>query len=130
MTKLQSPQGELMALDKALALEDGRGEPIEWKEIEGSPGSYTAVVEQKGWTDKKTNNKKLPGHTYTYTISPYSPTGKPIVQASMVKETVKSKEEAIEEAEAGEGPVVQEKESSSSSFESEDTGKRGRNKKY
>jgi hypothetical protein len=103
MAKLNTPQGQIMSLAEALALEDINGKPLEWKEVEGRPGEYTAVVEkEKQKVGDKEHKKTLPGHKYTYGISP-QPAG---VIVTMAKETVKSKEEKEEEAEAGLAPAV------------------------
>jgi hypothetical protein len=115
MAKLQTPQGQIMSLSEALALQDINGDPIKWEEVEGRPGEYTAVVEkEKQKVGDKEHKKTLPGHKYTYGISP-QPAG---VIVTMAKETVKSKEEKEEEAEAGISPVVEENSGSGKSKKS------------
>jgi hypothetical protein len=111
--KLNTPQGQVMTLDQALDMQDLHGEKIEWKEVEGKAGSYTATVERKG-VKEKSSNKQVPGRRYIYSIDPYSPTAQPVVLVSMFKEVIKPKKEMEADAEAGLRPVVPEKESSSS----------------
>jgi hypothetical protein len=118
--KLNTPQGQVMTLDQALDMQDLHGEKIEWKEVEGKAGSYTATVERKG-VKEKSSNKQVPGRRYIYSIDPYSPTAQPVVLVSMFKEVIKPKKEMEADAEAGLRPVVPEKESSSSSSSSEES---------
>jgi hypothetical protein len=112
MTKIQSPQGQVMSLPEALALEDKNGDAIKWQEVEGTPGNYTYTLEEKGTKDK--SGKKLAGHRYIYTIAPQPAA----VIVTMAKQTVKSKEEAEAEAEAGVGGAVLAEENSGSGSKS------------
>jgi hypothetical protein len=88
MTKIMSPQGQVMSLADALALEDKNGDPIKWEEVEGRPGEYTGAIESKA-TKEKDTGKELPGHKYTYTIAPLPAS----VLVTEAKEVVKSEKE-------------------------------------
>jgi hypothetical protein len=121
MAKLNTPQGQLMSLSEALALQDVNGDPIEWKEVEGRPGEYTAVVEKKSEkVGDKEHKKTLPGQRYTYGITNQI-TG---VVVTMSKQTIKPEKQAKEEAEAGlTGAVPEEAVSNTEEDEEEGEGK-------